>query len=333
MLIKGESFVVSDYQTRKEYELFIRWFSIMTEPVNGLGAFVFPFITVADSDTTLKELPPTKNQNWVRKIALNYEVPSFRVLVTDDGFIGIASEDTETVRKYLNLVCARLLIDLIVRARIIIERDLCKFSWKSEDDVIEITQMKPTPRNHIAFERDLASTAHKLNLFERKLVTPTDMKELLMTAYSYNENPELANDLILIEEGWTLLYNESPRASFLYSWMLIEGFIEKIWDQYIDTLDRSSKDKDELKSSRNWTAYHHIEILSLIGKMNKEARDLITTLRKKRNNIIHEKEKVSNEVASICLATALRIILNPLEGKDPFWSIGKPTSPELKDAI
>lgn len=103
---------------------------------------------------------------------------------------------------------------------------------------------------------------------------------------------------------------------------MIENFLGKIWNEYVDSTSRSKKDKATLKDHNRWTTYHHIEMLSAVGKMDETTRDLMHRLRKKRNSIIHERHEVNEKETHDCLVVSDRIVRNRFyDPKTPFVNI------------
>ena len=97
--------------------------------------------------------------------------------------------------------------------------------------------------------------------------------------YEYTQKPDLLKELLghLTD---ILFIIESYEGAYLYGWMLIENFLDQIWEEYIESLQRSKQDKQALKDHRSWITYHHIEMLSEIGKINPIVRNLLNKLRK-----------------------------------------------------
>jgi hypothetical protein len=65
-----------------------------------------------------------------------------------------------------------------------------------------------------------------------------------------------------------------------------------------------------LKDHSRWTTYLHIEMLSAIAMMDPGTRDLFHRFRKKHNDIIHNKEAVTEEEAFKCLHAGWKILRN-----------------------
>ena len=104
--------------------------------------------------------------------------------------------------------------------------------------------------------------------------------------------------------------------------MLIETFVDQVWEEYIESLQRSKQDKQALKDHRSWTTQHHIEMLSEIGRINPTVRNLLNKLRKKRNDVVHNRESVTDDESYSCLRVAIVIIVNRMnDPKNPFLNI------------
>ena len=56
-------------------------------------------------------------------------------------------------------------------------------------------------------------------------------------AIKFYQNEELRNFLLLLGESWGLAYGKMHKASFLYSWMIIETSLEQFWKNHIDSLN------------------------------------------------------------------------------------------------
>jgi aminoglycoside phosphotransferase len=77
-----------------------------------------------------------------------------------------------------------------------------------------------------------------------------------------------------------------------------------------------------LKNHNRWTTYHHIEMLSVVNKMDDGARDSLHKLRQKRNSIVHDRREVNESDAYNCLFIADRILHNRFNNPDtPFRDV------------
>lgn len=288
----------------------------MTE--HGFGAFCVPFVTISDTTAVLK---PTKqiDGKWIRDVVTISSFSDCKILVTDDGFFGVIGMSKLESLKMLNLIFANSLFTMDFLAKVASNLDLIEFEHNSEK-TLTMGHMKTTQRNVISFERDTSGASHRVNRINRTQIKIETTKQWVDGGHDLSKT-NFVNDVLLLAEGFTFVLDEQYRAAFLYCWMLIETFVDELWQDYAKSLERTSNEKKDLFSHRNWFVYHQIEVFSFIGKMNKSSRDILTTLRKKRNEVIHAKQEITEKEAIDCLVVAQKIIENRINGKEPFYNI------------
>ena len=163
----------------------------------------------------------------------------------------------------------------------------------------------------------------------RKRAPVIDIKKVLDRSYHYlttkDSKENLYNDLLLGLEGYSLFYSDAFKAAYLYGWMVIETVIDRIWKEYVTALKISSDDKKNLKYSSQWTVHHKTEVLFASKSIDPRHRDLLKGLRKKRNDIVHEKQTVSPEEAFRCLRLATVTTLNRMLGNTDIFHDPKET--------
>jgi hypothetical protein len=291
--------------------------------LNGKGAFFyFEPVTVDSSNITLDKPPagvPPRREIRVRTYTENMG----RVMVTDDGFVCLFLEDPAAIR-LLNTIFASASLLWGIRGYIVRLGELCNFEWVPESQYITITAYVFVERNILSFQRD---TAYKV-AFDiwrkgaRRLVTPSVMEQTINFADWILSYKDLQMDMVLLFDGFTLEYKGAYSAAYLYAWMMIETFLGKIWNEYVDSSNRSTKDKKTLKDHNRWTTYQHIEMLSAVNKMNAATRDLMHKLRHKRNSIVHDRHEVNQGEAHQCLLVADKILRNRFNNPNaPFLNI------------
>jgi hypothetical protein len=202
----------------------------------------------------------------------------------------------------------------------VIERDLCKFQLTNNNNYIQLEQIGgPSERNYFFFMRDSDSELNKWRIYDTRHVTSiNDVKKVLDRSNDYlateDRNGDLYQDLLLVLEGYSLYYREAFSGAYLYGWMIIETVVDHIWKEYVNTLKISSKDKQKLRESSQWTSQHYIEVLFALKKITLIERNLLTKLRKKRNDVMHNKKTVTNDEAFWCLRLAAVTTLNRMSG-------------------
>ncbi|MFZ2412461.1 MAG: hypothetical protein WAW23_12885 [Candidatus Methanoperedens sp.] len=105
-------------------------------------------------------------------------------------------------------------------------------------------------------------------------------------------------------------FHQNFLLSFVNSWMFIEPMINLIWEEKVIENGFSKTYLEENKG--NWTSHIKIDELFIMGYFDKDTKDSIQGLRKKRNKVFHvdEDEKlreISEEDARHCFSIGLQI--------------------------
>jgi hypothetical protein len=214
-------------------------------------------ITLNDHNISSLDKPP---EPFHRNILINCHIQTGdRVLVSDDGFVCVFNQNEEQVVKILNTIFASARLLLHIPLDIVRKTELCNFEWRPLRRQIKLTGYALVERNMACLQRD-----EKGGSFEnwrssyRVVVNSEGMIKTIRFAYWILQNKDLHTDLLLLFDGFTLFNKGACTASFLYGWMMIETFLSKIWNEYVDSLRRSGKDKEALKDHNRWTTFHHI---------------------------------------------------------------------------
>jgi hypothetical protein len=323
--------------------------------INGFGAFIFPErVTVSDRSPKLGDLKGPdpilsyKNQeplyerrspagkgisvsttdvSRTREVVVEHKFPSGKeVIVSDDGFVGVFMPKDEAV-SFLNIIFATA-FTWGIRGELLQESDVCEFEWNTNSKLIRITSYDiMSERNRDALMRD-DPTSNQYVLWsqpDRLQLKIDHCKTILNRSEDYWTNPELHNDLILIFEGFTLILRGSFRAAFLYGWMIIEIFLGKLWDLYVNSQKGNNPSKGKtLKNSNKLDSKDIICGFATNGTISGTVSNLFHEMRKKRNKIIHARDSVNVDEAYGCVRVATLIILNRLRNpQSPFLEIEK----------
>ena len=191
------------------------------------------------------------------------------VIISDDGFVGVLVPKQEEALSLLNTIFATMITHGI-QGEAVQDSDLCGFQWDSTSRLIRIIQYDALSwRVRFSLTRDDPGS-NQFSSWENHPRTSLSIdiwNKILDRVYDYTTNPDLHNDLILAFEGYTLLFEGAFKGAYLYGWMIIEDFLSKLWETYVEDLEgRSSDDKQALKNRNSWTSYHRIEMLSIAKK-------------------------------------------------------------------
>lgn len=288
----------------------------------GNGAFIYPSITLHETNSRETELgkPPGFHK---RKIILNEKLgEGYRILITDDGFVCPILPDRKKTLEFLNVLFATL-DTKFQAARFITLVDLSSFQWEENSDIVEINRSMNlrSLRSNFEERRDNESSFSHWSVIPRTPMDESLLKALSHVAYRFYKNPKFKDDMLLIGESWGLAFDEMFTASFLFSWMIIENFLEQLWEEHVNSLERTKDEKNSLKNHNSWTASNYIEVFSMIGTLNNDGYQCLTKLRKIRNKVVHEKKKVGNKEAWGCLEVSIRMLYNRLNQINPFEDV------------
>jgi hypothetical protein len=290
---------------------------------DGMGAFFYPgILSITDKvkinypDSELSKPP----RYGTRKVVLDHSLQNNqRIVVSDDGFIGIFEKGLAETLKILNTIFATG-ITFGVGSEFVIERDLLHFKLTNNNSYLQLRENRgPSERNMFFFKRDSDSELNKWRSYNTRHVVPINsVKKMLDRSCDYlateDRNIDLYQDLLLVLEGYSLYYRQAFSGAFVYGWMILETVVYHIWKEYVNTLKISSKDKKRLKESSQWTSQHYIDVLFALKKLTLIERNLLTKLRKKRNDVMHNKKTANNDESFWCLRLAAVTTLNRMLG-------------------
>jgi len=112
--------------------------------------------------------------------------------------------------------------------------------------------------------------------------------------------------------------------SILFSWLVTEASINKLWLSNIKKLGLTNEDS----KSREWTIHHKHEMLRAIGAIDRSTNDKINIARKLRNDLVHRHKSINpsntkvDEVIKLALSLldeAFRINLDLFLGRSLNW--------------
>lgn len=294
----------------------------MVKKYLGNGAFIYPSITLHETNSRKIELekPPGFHK---RKIILNEKLDDeYRILITDDGFVCPILPDRKKTLEFLNVLFATL-DTKFHSARFINRMDLTSFEWEENSDIVDINRVihSQSLRNNFEERRDNESSFSHWSTLPRIPIDKSMMKALSNVAYRFYKNSKFKEDMLMIGESWGLAFDEMYTASFLFSWMIIENFLEQLWVLHVNTLQRTKNEKSSLKNHNSWTASNYIEVFSMIGQLDKKGYQCLTKLRKIRNGIVHDRKKVGKKESLDCLEVSIVMLYNRLNQINPFEDV------------
>ncbi|MEW6044210.1 MAG: hypothetical protein AB1608_08095 [Thermoproteota archaeon] len=289
---------------------------------SGNGAFFYPPITVYESEND-KIL--VKLEKWkTRKIVINklYDT-NFRVLITEDGGVCPIIGKNPNPIDFLNVIFATFTTSFFPCYHMR-PSDFTGFTWKENDNSVTMNRMYQlgSLRSQLEVKRDSESTFHDWLMMPREPIKKSTMVKVLDFAHVIYQNNELKSDILLIGEAFSLFFDQMHKASFLYSWMLIENFLERVWHNHVDSLFQNNTVQIKiLKEFVRNTSDNYIKMFTELGKIDTKACQALHKFREIRNDIVHEKYTPTSDETHDCLMCALLIFTNRIENKNPFDGI------------
>lgn len=291
---------------------------------HGSGAFFYPPITVYEneSDKKLGRLKEWKK----RKIMVDkfYE-PDFRVLVTDDGGIcPLIESNRPDPFDFLNVVFATLTITTDYPSFRMHLRDWSSFTWIEGEDHVKMNQgtVLQSIRTQLELRRDEDSTFISWTMIPREPISKLIIENVIDLAHNIYVNSKFREDILFFGETHSLFSDELYTASFLYSWMLIENFLERSWIDYVDlALPNNATENKILKEFIRQTSDNYIKLFTELKKIDTKGCQALHKLREIRNDIIHEKYTPTKNETYDCMMIVLTILTNRINGKNPFDSL------------
>lgn len=284
---------------------------------NLFGFFLYPPSHILEE--SLKILPPIKN--GYRSIIINKKItPKIQILVTDDCFICPITDNYKTSVEVVNVLFS-LLTTKNTKAQVVTNNDVCPASWIQDSNHISIWSRLGSSLRNLQETKRVDNYEEWIQI-KRQHIHKHLMEILIDQAVRFMYDMDFKNNLLIIGESSRIFNENLFGSSFLSSWIVVESIIEKIWNEFVKQLERKSVERDALKNHHSWTTSHFIESLSFAEKLNQDAYDCLTKLRKIRNDIIHRKKReITEENAWNCLNVAICLTYNQLNRIDPFDSV------------
>jgi len=206
------------------------------------------------------------------------------------------------------------------------ENDLCDFKFNFDKQEITITGNQVfSLRNRFELERDNDNTYSLWAQTSRDIVLMKVMGGIFNQAYDFYKNKELRNYVLLLGESWGLSYEKLFKASFLYSWMIIENIIKNYMIIHIDSLSISGPENKILrKNTKNIS--QSIKLLHQLNKIDDDTFNSLEELREIRNEVTHDiTTEINSDQSHNCMHAAMEIIYNKFNAlTSPFVNITLP---------
>ncbi len=130
------------------------------------------------------------------------------------------------------------------------------------------------------------------------------LNELMATMLLHGKRAFAFREQELLLESRTHLQGSEFMESFVFSWLIIEKQLYRLWARYLARQALPKRRREKLTDSSRWTVDSVIESLNLVGEVSNEQYESLSRMRKTRNDMIHEGERVNRDQAVECIRVA-----------------------------
>ena len=206
------------------------------------------------------------------------------------GFVGIQCKNEKAAIKVLNTIFG---VSLIFGFDSISVRELELFSMKMDPESLSIGGFSW----QVEAKRFNPYTSHGL----RKIALPLDsMKMIVKVAEKVSHDKAINESVLFLLESFTHYYNSEYSQSFLFSWLVIEKYVSRLFEEMLSEKEVSAKQKKKFKTHDKWSTETKIEVLNLNGIINSDDYNFFIRFNAKRNEFAHKgitiDEKESQEL-------------------------------------
>ena len=278
--------------------------------IKGFGTYFYPPVWVGKlPEQTFRE--KALGSFFIPKKALDTKYKGKIIVINEDGFIAIGEQDSLKATKMLNEIMATAFLHGL------------QFLSARELEVSD-AQIDPSTLNLTSF--GVRSTSLRAQLFPmtqfskfstrifRIEIEKETLVDLIREAERINQDPDLADFLVLLLEAHTCLQSSEYMQSFVLSWMIVEKNISWTWNKFLREEMITRKRRSKLTNPMLWTVDSILEALNLAGKLLSDDYTTLIVLKNKRNSIIHESERVTPDEAEGCFNAAKGIVQRRCSG-------------------
>ena len=215
------------------------------------------------------------------------------VEVYQNGMVLVFTDDPSEALGALNTVMATAWLLGLTPATAIRTLDLWRISIDEANPDNFSTMSEQTPRN----EAMSPFGERRPEWVPLDVVTAAEFRELLRVAYQIAGDDDLSFELRFAHEAHTSYTEGDYRRAFLDSWIVVEHWIFRLWQQQLVTKGRSRREIESLARDRNWTAAVVSETLELTGAIEQRELRQVTGWRRLRNQLVHEGAAVDRDDA------------------------------------
>ena len=255
-----------------------------------IGAYYYPGVRIGDNlELTFEEklINSIGSPIYLPEVDYNFTFNNKKGFLDTFGFVGIHAKNENEALKILNTIYAVSLIfgfdSISVRESELFYMNMNsnsssvgRFSWHSMGDT-----RRPSPY-----------TSHGI----RKVAIPLEtMKTIIETAERISHNENLNELVLFLLESFTHFYDSEYSQSFLYSWLIVENHMTRLFNEMLSDKKVSSERKKKFYRHDKWSSESKIEVLNFTGKIDADKYTFLIKYNTKRNKFAHEGKNINED--------------------------------------
>jgi len=269
------------------------------ESLKGFGTYFFPPIWIGEyAELSFKEkIRGTRASLYFRLESTTETYRGQNIIIEENGYIGICEENRQLAKKYLNEIMAT---GLLFGFPFFSVRDSDMSEIKVDPKTLRIGSRQIVPRGNILRQFDSKDKMFEPQIRPFLSIKSEGLSLLLEISEMINKEPEINDCLILLVESYTCIQSSQFIQSFIINWTIIEKYLYWIWEIQLRKKSVNHERRKNLTDGSDWNVSKVIEMLDVEGVITRENYKILTDLRKKRNDLIHEGEIISQKDAEKC---------------------------------
>lgn len=269
--------------------------------IKGFGTYFYPPVWVGKlPEQTFRE--KAFGPILFPKKALDTNYKGRIIVINEHGFIAIGEQDSLKATKMLNEIMATAFLRGV---QFLSARELEVSDAEIDPSTLNLTSFGV--RGTSLRTQLFLMTQFSTRIFRREIEKET-LIDMIREAERINQDPDLADFLVLLLEAYTCLQSSEYMQSFMLSWMIVEKNIAWTWNKFLREELITRERRRKLTNSMLWTVDSILEALNLAGKLLSDDYTTLMVLKNKRNSIMHESERVTPEEAERCFNAAKGIV-------------------------
>lgn len=146
----------------------------------------------------------------------------------------------------------------------------------------------------------------------RQTITESKLLKVITDAETLNSDANTQSLLSFLLEAHTHLAAQEFRQSLVMTWLVVESWINKTWSEALFAKDVIGKRRKRLSNNSTYTSEIKSETLNLLGLIGDQQLTRLTSIRRQRNNVVHEGYAPSRQEAHSAIEFATNILKSHL---------------------